>query len=110
MAIAERAAHRVIKRPGILVAAVVAERVAHRVTVVVAVERITRRVTGVAEAADTAGAVEAKAVTAEAATAEDTASRITKFSSLGPKSPLPANSGLLLYAEHVRQLGGESPL
>jgi hypothetical protein len=107
--VAERVAHRVIKRrgilrpraitkvPGTLVAAVVAERAAHRVTVVVAVERVTRRVTVVAEAeaADTAGAVEAKAVTAEAATAEDTARRITKFSSLGPKSPLPANSGLL---------------
>jgi hypothetical protein len=74
VAIAERAAHRVIRRPGILrhrattkrpgtlVAAVVAERVAHRVTVVAE-----------AEAADTAGAVEAKAFAAEAAIAEDTA-------------------------------------
>jgi hypothetical protein len=97
VAIAERAAHRVIKRPGILrlraitkgpgTLAVVAEaeRVAHRVTVVVA------------EAADTAGAVEAKAVTAEVATAEDTAKSDYKVFFPRPEVAPPGEFGPSFY-------------
>ena len=100
VAIAERVAHRVIKRPGILrpraitkvpgtlVAAVVAERAAHRVTVVAE-----------AEAADTAGAVEveAKAFAAEVVTAEDTAKSDYKVFFPRPEVAPPGEFGPSFY-------------